>query len=345
MDNTNLEIRALGNLSCDESCEELEVRGYVNEVETLSQPMRGKNRRVFREKIEKGAFKRAIDKAEKAGKPIKLLFKHNHNNLLASTKNGSLQLEEDDIGLKFNANLIDTSLGKDVHKFVKSGLISNMSFGFRNAVDSWSYENGVSVRTLHDFDITEISILDNPAYLSSTVSARSFNLVEDIEVPDIAEERNEDMEDNKVETSEQPKEKVEERAFISKQYSKMDAIRACFEAIGALYSLQSSDSEDHFKFSTSDNAMIDSVIDVLNNKMKELKNTKSEVRAAEDETEDEVRESTEIPAEEKPVEETVVKEEEKEEEKTYIFTKAQLDAYKKNVEESVKNKLLIKEDK
>lgn len=340
MDNESLEIRALGNLSYDESCSDLEVRGYVNEVGTLSQPMRGKNRRVFREKIEKGAFKRAIERAEKANKPIKLLFKHNHNNLLASTKNGSLRLEEDDVGLKFDANLIDTSLGKDVHKFVKSGLISNMSFGFRNAVDSWSVENGVSVRTLHDFDITEVSILDNPAYLSSTVSARSFNLIEDIEVPDIAEERKEEMEEKeKIETKEESVEKTEERAFISKQYSKIDAIRACFEAVGCLYSLQSSDGEDHFKFSTSDNSLIDSVIDVLNNKMKELKNTKTEVRAAEEEKTDEIRESEEKPSEK--AEEVEVKEEVK----TFTFTKEQLDAYKANIEKSVKNKMLLKEDK
>lgn len=89
--------------------------------------------------------------------------------MLASTKNRSLQLEEGDIGLRFTANIVATSLGKDVYKYVKSGLMSNMSFGFNNTEGSWSYENGENIRTVHDFNITEISILDNPAYKGSIV--------------------------------------------------------------------------------------------------------------------------------------------------------------------------------
>lgn len=157
-----VEVRAL-----DDS-EDLTISGYVQKWGSLSEPLK-RGRKVFRERVEKGAFTKAIDRALANDKHIKLLFKHDHNKLLASTKNRSLQLEEDDIGLRFTANIVATSLGKDVYKYVKSGLMSNMSFGFNNAEDSWSYENGENIRTLHDFNITEISILDNPAYKSSIV--------------------------------------------------------------------------------------------------------------------------------------------------------------------------------
>lgn len=157
-----VEVRAL-----DDS-EDLTISGYVQKWGSLSEPLK-RGRKVFRERVEKGAFTKAIDRALANDKHIKLLFKHDHNKLLASTKNRSLQLEEDDIGLRFTANIVATSLGKDVYKYVKSGLMSNMSFGFNNAEDSWSYKNGENIRTLHDFNITEISILDNPAYKSSIV--------------------------------------------------------------------------------------------------------------------------------------------------------------------------------
>ena len=158
----DIEVRAL-----DDS-EDLTISGYVQKWGSLSEPLK-RGRKVFRERVEKGAFTKAIDRALANDKHIKLLFKHDHNKLLASTKNGSLQLEEDEIGLRFTANIVATSLGKDVYKYVKSGLMSNMSFGFNNAEESWSYENGENIRTLHDFNITEISILDNPAYKSSIV--------------------------------------------------------------------------------------------------------------------------------------------------------------------------------
>lgn len=328
-----MEIRGLGSISLNTNSEDLEVAGYVNEVGSLSQPMKGRYKKVFREKIEKGAFTRAIERAKVNGKPIKLLFAHEQRNLLASTKNGSLELEEDDIGLKFRANLIDTSLGKDVHKFVKSGLISNMSFGFSNAKDTWSVENGVQIRTLKDFDISEISILDNPAYLASSVSARGIDLIEDIEVPDIEERKEEEMKNT---------EKVEERAYISRQYSKSEAMNACFEALGNIYSLQSNNGDDHFDFSEAETAQLDAVIDLLTNKMKQIKNqikaaSTTSVREDGQINKDEVREGEAEKEAAKP-------EENEQKAKIFTFTKEQLDEYKANVEKSLLNKIEMKKE-
>ena len=145
--------------------------GYVNQVGKLSEQIRDKKGRIFREKILPGAFKRAIDRAMENNNPIKLLFRHNNKDLLASTINSSLNLEEDSVGLRFEANIVNTTLGRDVYNYVKTGLISNMSFGFRNAIDEWKTENGQNVRIVKDFDLTEISILDNPAYKDSIVKA------------------------------------------------------------------------------------------------------------------------------------------------------------------------------
>ncbi len=161
------------------SDEEMVLEGYVNKTEQLSKKLGG-----FREKVEKGCFARAIERAES----IKLLFEHNSESLLASTKNGSLSLEEDKKGLKIRATLIDTTLGQDTYKLVKAGLIDAMSFGFYVIEDNWEKVDGENIRTIKDLELIEVSIVENPAYVQSSISARGYEVIENIEVPVVEEE-------------------------------------------------------------------------------------------------------------------------------------------------------------
>ena len=59
-----MEIRFNGNT--------VEIDGYVNAVERLSKPLNTRLGGKFRERIKKGAFKRAIDRAE----DVRLLINH-----------------------------------------------------------------------------------------------------------------------------------------------------------------------------------------------------------------------------------------------------------------------------
>ena len=77
---TNIEANEDGSMT---------VNGYVNKTEQFSE-MLGRNEQ-FKEKISRGAFKRAIEK----GKEIHFLAEHDGEKILASTRNGSLQLSED----------------------------------------------------------------------------------------------------------------------------------------------------------------------------------------------------------------------------------------------------------
>ena len=147
------------------------IEGYVNKVEHLSKNL-GFGDYQFYEKIEKGAFKRALERAES----IKLLYEHNSDKLLAGTKNGSLFLEEDEIGLRIKAKIVDTTLGKDTYKLIKSGLIDSMSFGF----------------IVRELDLFEVSVVENPAYAQSTVSARGYE-IQNIKIPVIAKPTTIDM--------------------------------------------------------------------------------------------------------------------------------------------------------
>jgi uncharacterized protein len=72
-----------------------------------------------------------------------------------------LQLSEDFHGLKFSMQLPNTTLARDVAALVSTGVLSQMSFGFTvpHDGDTWSRENGQTIRTLPTINLGEISDL------------------------------------------------------------------------------------------------------------------------------------------------------------------------------------------
>ncbi|MCK9858195.1 phage major capsid protein [Paenibacillus sp. ATY16] len=163
------------------------VSGYVNKTEQLSQLL-GRSER-FKEKIAKGAFLRALEKAS----DIHFLAEHDNSKVLASTRNRSLQLKEDDRGLYMTAEIAPTSWGKDYYELIKSGILRNMSFGFRAIKDSWRKVNGINERTVSELELFEVSVVRDAAYSQSTISARGIDLVEDVVIPTTIEDGGTDM--------------------------------------------------------------------------------------------------------------------------------------------------------
>ena len=166
---TNIEANEDGSMT---------VNGYVNKTEQFSK-MLGRNEQ-FKEKISRGAFKHAIEKA----KEIHFLAEHDNSKILASTRNDSLQLSEDANGLYMSATVAPTSWGKDYYELIKSGILKNMSFGFRSIKDSWKKTTqGYFERTIHELELFEVSVVKDPAYSQSSISARGIDVVEEVEVP------------------------------------------------------------------------------------------------------------------------------------------------------------------
>ena len=183
-----IEIRLLdNNLSFENYGDELYVEGIVNQTEQWSNVL-GLRRR-FVEKIKKGVFESAL----KENQTIDFLCEHDKNKLLATTQNGSLELFEDEQGLKMRAKIIPTTYGKDTYELLKSGVIGNMSFGFKVVKDNWTKRNdGVYERTIDKLNLFEVSAVRNPAYPKTAISARGLELVEDVDIPE--EIRNENQE-------------------------------------------------------------------------------------------------------------------------------------------------------
>jgi len=166
------------------------VSGYVNKTEQYSEELGIVKR--FKEKISKGSFKRAL---ENSMEDIDFLADHNPDLVLASTKNGTLKLEEDDIGLRMEAKIINTSVGRDWFEMISSGLITNMSFGFKVVDDVWEkISDDLYERNINDLELFEVSAVRTPAYAQSTIASRGLDIVDETIIPDIVQK--EDKMDN-----------------------------------------------------------------------------------------------------------------------------------------------------
>ncbi|WP_430007566.1 phage major capsid protein [Metabacillus idriensis] len=157
----------------------MKVSGYVNKTEKLSNVL-GSGKK-FVEKIAKGAFSRAI---QNATRDIDFLAEHKQEKILASTRNKSLTLREDEQGLWMEATIAPTTWGKDAYTLIDSRIYQNMSFGFRTIKDSWrNLEAGLYERTIEELDLFEISVVRDPAYSDSTIAARGIDLVTEVDIP------------------------------------------------------------------------------------------------------------------------------------------------------------------
>ena len=122
----------------------------------------------FIERICKGAFKKAI----KRNNDIHILLNHNWERDLGSTKEGNLELNEDNIGLFARATINDP----DVVQKARNGDLVGWSFGFADRDVQNSLENGIPTRAVKDLDLYEVSILDrtkSPAYEGTLITARA----------------------------------------------------------------------------------------------------------------------------------------------------------------------------
>ena len=142
-----LEVRAAGD--------GMSFSGYAAVFNSDSEPL------PFIEQIAPGAFKRSLS----SGREIRMFNNHNTDQVLATTRNGSLMLTEDQRGLRVDAKLPDTTLGRDLSTLIADGTVHSMSFGFSvpQGGDSWSADG--SSRVLREVVLHEVSVVQGfPAY-------------------------------------------------------------------------------------------------------------------------------------------------------------------------------------
>lgn len=145
----------------------VEISGYVNAVERPSKVLHDRSG-DFIETMKEGAFKKALSRNDN----VRVLLNHDRKRDLGGTKDGNLELEEDNIGLRARAKIYD----KDVIDKARKGDLVGWSFGFTDRDVDKSYdEKGLLHRAVKDLDLEEVSILDRtrmPAYKGTLIMAR-----------------------------------------------------------------------------------------------------------------------------------------------------------------------------
>ncbi|MEL7513664.1 MAG: HK97 family phage prohead protease [Pseudomonadota bacterium] len=124
----------------------------------------------FEEVIERGAFAAALERGDDT------VFLVDHEGLpLARTSSGTLQLAEDERGLRVETELdaSDPDVARLVPK-MRRGDLSKMSFGFRATRDEWDKTGDMPRRTIHEVELFDVSVVTTPAYSGTEIGLRSM---------------------------------------------------------------------------------------------------------------------------------------------------------------------------
>lgn len=146
------------------------VTGYAAVFNSPSEDM------GFIEYIEPGAFREAIPKSD-----VRALFNHDPNYILARTASGTLQIEEDEKGLRYQFSIPDTSFGNDFAVMLQRGDVSQSSFSFTVKEQVWGENKRADGSTEYTRRIKkverlyDVSPVTYPAYPDTEVALRSLN--------------------------------------------------------------------------------------------------------------------------------------------------------------------------
>jgi len=164
-------------MRCEEgdSCEREYVVGYAAKFGVLSLDLGD-----FVERLDPGAFGIVSERrGRKKALETRALWNHDPNFPLARYP-GTLKLSVDDVGLRYEFPVPDTTYGRDLAANIQAGIVRGSSFSFTvpSGGDSWAVEDGRSVRTIQRVDsLLDVSPTTFPAYPDTDVKVaqRSYD--------------------------------------------------------------------------------------------------------------------------------------------------------------------------
>ena len=239
-----MEIR-LKDIQLDYNSEQRKLGGYINVVERASETLYSKQRgKWFKETIKAGTFTRALQKNDS----IPMLLEHDWDKQIAHTANGTLELREDAIGLRFDA-VVD----EDTFNEIQRRNITSCSFGFK--VNEQQYESinpKMEKRYISNIDLFEVSLVANPAYVGSLVEQRNMEqALEDMDkeevetvVETVEENKEELVEEVRAEDKEEESESVDTDVEEQKEEESTDEVEEDKEEVSNSDSPEEDDSEE-----------------------------------------------------------------------------------------------------
>lgn len=140
--------------------------GYAAKFNKTSRNLGG-----FVEQLAPSAFNKSLADG------VRVMARYNHETLLGTTDAGTLRLSVDDIGLRYEIDMPDTTAGRDVSVLAARGDVRFSSFAFHTHADGdeWGYtESDFPLRTLRSVQLVDIAPVDDPAYLDTEAGLRSL---------------------------------------------------------------------------------------------------------------------------------------------------------------------------
>lgn len=169
---------------------EIEIRPYaegveVRSVDTEAGPKlrlagiairygaRSKDLGGFRERIMPGAATEVIQKSD-----VMAYEEHRSERYLGRTGNGTLRLIDTKESLRYEVDLPDTTVGREVAALAERGDYAGSSFGFRALNEDWTKDtDGTPLRTITGFrNLRDVGPTVRPAYAPTTAEAALRNL-------------------------------------------------------------------------------------------------------------------------------------------------------------------------
>lgn len=133
----------------------------------------------FVERIDPGAFGIVAERrGRRSPLETRALWNHDANYPLARYP-GTLKLDVDEVGLRYEFPVPDTTYGRDLAANIRAGIVRGSSFSFTvpSGGDSWTTENGRSLRVIQRIDsLLDVSPTTFPAYPDTDVKVAQRSL-------------------------------------------------------------------------------------------------------------------------------------------------------------------------
>lgn len=148
------------------------LRGYAAVFNKRSVELWG-----FYEIIAAGAFTNTLA----AGDDVRALWNHDPNWILGRSTNGSLRLQEDEIGLLSEIDPLDTPVNRGFVAAIERGDVTQMSFAFVAIDAQWDIdENEQWVRTILRAKLYDVSPVTYPAYPDTSIGLRNAGTIDPV---------------------------------------------------------------------------------------------------------------------------------------------------------------------
>lgn len=166
----DIEIRTIETepieLRAAESGDGMTFSGFAARYDVPSLPL------PFVERIAPGAFAKTL----RSRNDIRMYVNHDDRMVLGSSRAKTLRLEDRAEGLFVEADLPETSYGRDLSTLIARGDVRTMSFGFSTVKDAWN--DAGTERTLREVRLHEVSVVTGvAAYPQTSASVRNLRLI------------------------------------------------------------------------------------------------------------------------------------------------------------------------